>query len=160
MGTLGRSNPAYNPIGYHTGSVWTHDTAICALGLARDGHTDASARVLRALIEAASHFGFRLPELYGGDVGLGRPAPYPASCRPQAWSAASAAAVVSGVLGARADAARRRLTLNPMQPGPFGKLSVSGLKVAGESWEVHLDADGNVTDLKTPSWLEVEITGP
>ena len=160
VGTLGRSNPAYNPIGYHTGSVWTHDTAICALGLARDGHTDASARVLRTLIEAASHFDFRLPELYGGDVGLGRPAPYPASCRPQAWSAASVAAVVSGVLGVAADVARRRLTLNPMRPGPFGKLSVSGLKVAGESCEVHLDADGNVTDLKAPSWLEVEILAP
>lgn len=103
IGTLGRSNPAYNPIGYHTGSIWTHDTAICALGLARDGHTDVSGRVLRSLIEAASHFEFRLPELYGGDVGLGRPVPYPASCRPQAWSAASAAAVVAGALAVQAE---------------------------------------------------------
>jgi glycogen debranching enzyme len=156
VGTLGRSNPAYNPIGYHTGSIWTHDTAICALGLAHDGHTEASARVMRALIEAASHFEFRLPELYG-DVGLGRPVPYPASCRPQAWSAASAAAVVSGVLGLRADVPGRRLTINPMRPGPFGRLSVSGLRVAGEPFEIHLGADGEETDLKAPSWLEVEI---
>ena len=157
IGTLGRANPAYNPIGYHTGSIWTHDTAICALGLARDGHTEASARVMRTLIEAASHFEFRLPELYGGDVGLGRPVPYPASCRPQAWSAASAAAVVSGVLGVRADVPGRRLTINPMRPGPFGKLSVTGLRVAGELCEVHLDADGEVTDVKAPSWLDVEV---
>jgi glycogen debranching enzyme len=158
IGTLSRSNPAYNPIGYHTGSIWTHDTAICALGLARDGHPDASARVMRTLIEAASHFDFRLPELYGGDVGLDRPVPYPASCRPQAWSAASAAAVVSAVLGVRADIPGRRLTLNPMRPGPFGKLSVSGLRVAGEPCEIHLDATGEVTDLKAPSWLQVEGT--
>jgi glycogen debranching enzyme len=157
IGTLSRSNPAYNPIGYHTGSIWTHDTAICAYGLARDGHTDASAQVMRTLIEAASHFDFRLPELYGGDVGLGRPVPYPASCRPQAWSAASAAAVVSGVLGIRADVPGRRLTLNPMRPSPFGKLSVTGLRLAGELCEVHLDGDGEVTDLKAPSWLQVEI---
>jgi glycogen debranching enzyme len=160
VSTLGRSNPAYNPIGYHTGSIWTHDTAICALGLVRDGHTEVSARVLRSLIEAASHFEFRLPELYGGDVGLGRPVPYPASCRPQAWSAASAAAVVSGALGMHADVPGRRLTLNPMRPGPFGELSVSGIRVAGELCEVHLDAHGEVTDFKAPSWLEVEVLQP
>ena len=157
VGTLSRSNPAYNPIGYHTGSIWTHDTAICALGLARDGHTDASARVMRTLLEAASHFEFRLPELYGGDVGLGRPVPYPASCRPQAWSAASAAAFITGALGIQADVPRRKLTLNPMSPGPFGTLSVSGLRVAGEPCELHLDAAGEVTELKAPSWLQVEV---
>jgi len=43
-----------------------------------------------------------------------------------------------------------------MRPGPFGRLSVSGLRVAGESCEVHLDADGEVTDLKAPSWLRVD----
>lgn len=156
VGTLGRSNPAYNPIGYHTGSIWTHDTVICALGLVRDGHTDVSARIMRTLIEAASHFEFRLPELYG-DVGLGRPVPYPASCRPQAWSAAAAAAIVSGALGVRADVPGRRLTVTPMRPSPFGRLSVSGLRVAGELCEIHLDADGEVTELKAPSWLQCEV---
>jgi len=159
IGTLSRSNPAYNPIGYHTGSIWTHDTAICALGLARDGHTGPSSRVMRTLIEAAAHFDFRLPELFGGDVGLGRPVPYPASCRPQAWSAASAAAVVSGVLGVRADVPRRQLTLNPIRPSPFGELSVSGLRVAGELCEVHLDGAGAVIGLEAPSWLQVEVLG-
>ncbi len=157
IGTLSRSNPAYNPIGYHTGSIWTHDTAICAVGLAAEGHTAGAATVLRTLIDAASHFEFRLPELYGGDVGLGRPVPYPASCRPQAWSAASAAAIVSSVLGVRTDVPGRKLTLNPLRPGPFGELSVKGIKVAGELCEVHLGGDGEVTDLRAPSWLEVEI---
>ncbi|MGD9958278.1 amylo-alpha-1,6-glucosidase [Nocardioides sp.] len=157
IGTLSRSNPAYNPIGYHTGSVWTHDTAICALGLVHDGHREVAARVLRSLVDAASHFEFRLPELYGGEVGLGRPVPYPASCRPQAWSAASAAAIVSGVLGIRADVPGRTLTLNPLRPGPFGELSVTGLTVGGEPCEVRLDASGAVTELKAPSWLDVTV---
>lgn len=155
IGTLGHSNPGYNPIGYHTGSVWTHDTAICALGLARDGHRDVAATVVRALIEAATHFDFRHPELYGGDVGLGRPVPYPASCRPQAWSAASAAAVVTAVLGLRADVPGGRVTLDPIRPSPFGRLSVSGLRIAGESCEIHLGPDGDVMEVKAPSWLEV-----
>lgn len=157
VGTLGRGNPAYNPLGYHTGSIWTHDTAIAALGLARDGHTEASARVVRSLVETATPFGFRLPELYG-DVGLGRPVPYPASCRPQGWSAASAAAVVSCVLGIRADVPAGRLTLNPMRPSPFGELTVTGLRVAGEPVSVHLDADGAVRDVAAPSSLKVEVS--
>ena len=63
--TLGRGNPAYNPIGYHTGSVWTHDTAICALGLARTGHTAEASRVVAALVEVAAASGYRWPELFG-----------------------------------------------------------------------------------------------
>ena len=43
IGTLSSENPAYNPLGYHTGSVWTHDTAIFAFGLARAGHTEEAA---------------------------------------------------------------------------------------------------------------------
>lgn len=65
--------------------------------------------------------------------------------------------MVAGALAVQADVPGRRLTLNPMRPGPFGKLSVSGLRVAGEPCEVHLDADGEVTDLHAPSWLEVEV---
>jgi glycogen debranching enzyme len=157
IGTLGRSNPAYNPIGYHTGSIWAHDTTIGALGLAKDGHAKAASRVLRSLVDAASHFEFRLPELYGGDVGMGRPVPYPASCRPQAWSAASAAAIVGGVLGIQADSPRRRLILKPMRPSPFGEVHVTGLKVAGERCEVRLDATGAVIEVKAPSWLKLDI---
>ena len=157
--TLSLSNPAFNPIGYHTGSVWTHDTAICALGLAADGHGPEAARVLRAMVDAATWFDFRFPELYGGDLGLDRPVPYPASCRPQAWAAASAAAIVSGVLGLSADAPRRVLRLRPMRPAPFGALTVTGLRVAGEAVEVGVDAAGEVTHVSAPDWLTVQVGG-
>ena len=157
--TLSRSNPAFNPIGYHTGSVWTHDSAITAAGLAQTGHQEPAARILRGLVDAGTFFSFRLPELYGGDSALSRPVPYPAACRPQAWSAASAAVLVSASLGAQADVPQRRLLLNPLRPSPFGALQVTGLRVAGEPVSVSVDAAGAVTEVSAPSWLEVEVAG-
>lgn len=160
IGTLGRGNPAFNPIGYHTGSVWSHDTAICALGLAADGHRDSASAVLRALVDAASRFDYRLPELFGGpDVSEGpsRPVPYPASCRPQAWASASSGALVTGILGLRADVPASRLCLSPMRPSPFGAMTVRGLRVAGEPCEVTVEGDGTVTYVQAPGWLSVEV---
>ncbi len=157
IGTLGRANPAYNPIGYHTGSVWTHDTAISALGLVRDGHAGEAAGVLRALVDAATHFDFRFPELFGGSPESGLPVPYPASCRPQAWSAASAGALVTASLGLQADVPGGRLAVRPMRPAPFGDLRVRGLRVRGEAVEVDVDGDGGVLDVRAPGWLDVEV---
>ena len=77
ISTLGRGNPAFNPIGYHSGSVWSHDTAIGALGLALDGHGAAAASVLRALVDASSRFGYRLPELLRRRARHHRPGPLP-----------------------------------------------------------------------------------
>ena len=150
IGTLGRGNPAFNPVGYHTGSVWSHDTAIGALGLAIDGHGAESASVLRALVDVASRFSYRLPELFGGEPGTTGPVPYPASCRPQAWAAAAAGALVSASLGLSADAATRCLQVAPLRPAPFGALSVSGLRVAGHPVSVTTAPDGSVTDVDVP----------
>src|SRR5262249_37622962 len=118
IGTLGRANPAYNPIGYHTGSVWVHDTTIAARGLAPAGRDGEAAATLRALLEAAMHVDFRLPELFGSDPALAAPAPYPASCRPQAWSAASALAMVTTVLGVEPDLPGGTVRLRPLRPSP------------------------------------------
>jgi glycogen debranching enzyme len=159
IGTLGRANPAFNPIGYHTGSVWAHDTAICALGLTADGHQDGAASLLRALVEAASHFDYRLPELFGGDAGTTGPVPYPASCRPQAWAAATAGVIVGAVLGLRPDVPAGRLTLAPLRPSPFGAVDVRGLRLAGEEVSVRLDATGEVVEVRAPDAITVEVTG-
>jgi glycogen debranching enzyme len=157
VGTLGRGNPAYNPIGYHTGSVWTHDTAISALGLVRAGHTAAATDVLRALVDAATHFDFRFPELFGGSPESGLPVPYPASCRPQAWSAAAAGALVTASLGLDADVPRGCLRVRPLRPAPFGDLRVRGLRVRGEPVEIDLDESGEVRDVRAPAWLDVQV---
>ena len=99
--TMSTDSRGYWPLSYHGGSVWTHDTAIAVSGLARDGF-DAEARELAAgLLAAAPAFDYRMPELHSGDSSLvlPRPVPYPAACRPQAWSAAAAVAVWSALHG-------------------------------------------------------------
>ncbi|MEO6653972.1 MAG: glycogen debranching N-terminal domain-containing protein [Ilumatobacteraceae bacterium] len=93
IGTLSSENPAYNPIGYHTGSIWAHDTAIIATGMARAGFNDEAAIVAERLLRLGAECGYRMPELCGGEAVGRRPVPYPAACRPQAWAAAAAVAV-------------------------------------------------------------------
>jgi glycogen debranching enzyme len=95
--TMSASSPRFNPLGYHAGSVWPHDTAIAILGLMQTGHHEVAARLASGLIAAADHFDYRLPELFGGYQRAAgeRPVPYPAACRPQAWAAASAIAILS-----------------------------------------------------------------
>ena len=155
--TLGTGNGGFNPIGYHTGSVWTHDTAIVALGLAREGLTAPAARVAQSLVASAEAFDYRWPELYSGlplggggahQHSLGRPSPYPASCRPQAWSAASAGALLTVALGLRADVPGGVLHVDPVVPTPFGALHVEGLRLGGAPFSVSVSRQG-----------EVEVTG-
>lgn len=89
--TLGSGEATYNPVSYHNGSVWPHDTAVLAGGLARYGFEQESRRVAEALFDlAASQPINRLPELVSGFArtpGLD-PIPYTHACRPQAWAAA------------------------------------------------------------------------
>lgn len=90
--TLSARSAGFWPLGYHTGSVWAHDTAIIARAMAKAGRLDQAVAIVGGLVDAAEAFGYRIPELHGGDARADRPAPvpYPAACRPQAWSAAAA----------------------------------------------------------------------
>ena len=97
--TLSTVDSGYWPLSYHGGSVWTHDTAIVIDGLVREGYADEARALAKGLLSAATGFGGRVPELHAGDAATihGTPVPYPAACRPQAWSAAAAITVL-GVL--------------------------------------------------------------
>ncbi len=94
IGTLSADNPAYNPTGYHTGSVWVHDTAIILRGMAQAGFHEEADRVFDALVRLSTRSQHRFPELIAGEPVGAEPVPYPASCRPQAWAAASAAVLL------------------------------------------------------------------
>jgi glycogen debranching enzyme len=142
--TFGTGNGGFNPIGYHTGSIWTHDTAIVALGLAREGRAAQAATVAQCLVAAGAAFGNRWPELYSGLPMMGRPAPYPAACRPQAWSAASAGALVSVALGLRADLPSGVLEVRPSRSAPFGALRVEGLRLGPHAFAVEVNREGVV----------------
>ena len=135
--TYASGQPGYNPVGYHTGTVWPHDNALIAAGMKRAGRHDAADRVASRIFEAAQHSpDFRLPELFCGfDRGLADvPVPYPVACSPQAWSAATALSLLQTMLGMHADAARDVLELDrPHLPSWLGKVTVHELRVGERS---------------------------
>ncbi|WP_322411740.1 glycogen debranching N-terminal domain-containing protein [Microbacterium invictum] len=97
--TMSTGAAGYWPLSYHGGSVWTHDTAIAAHGMLRAGLRDEAEQVVSGLLAAAEAFSYRVPELHSGDpvTEVSRPAPYPAACRPQAWSAAASVVALSAL---------------------------------------------------------------
>jgi glycogen debranching enzyme len=99
--TLSAANRGYNPLSYHCGSVWPHDTAIVASGMLRYGLAEEGARVARALIETAACENGQLPELFGGfdRERFARPVPYQSACSPQAWAAGAPLLLVRSLLG-------------------------------------------------------------
>ena len=142
--THGRSMAAYNPVSYHNGSVWPHDNAIAVAGLARYGFRDEADRVIDALLDVASHHDGRLPELISG---LSRdehavPAPYPTSCIPQAWAAASPLLFLRVMLGLDVDVPEGRVGLDPRLPGSVERLVAQRLAVGPGRLDVTVDAGG------------------
>ena len=99
--TLARSMGAYDPLSYHNGSVWPHDTAICAAGAARYGRWDVVDHLVAGVLDATTRFSGRPPELFSGIARRDLPVPisYPASCSPQAWSSASTLLLISTMVG-------------------------------------------------------------
>ncbi|MGP9536420.1 glycogen debranching N-terminal domain-containing protein [Brachybacterium sp. AOP43-C2-M15] len=97
--TLSTTNGGYGPLRYHGGSVWTHDTGYILRALLRSGFPAEAEVLARGLLRAADGFELRLPELFSGEgtESVRRPVPYPASCRPQAWAAASAVPVAQAL---------------------------------------------------------------
>jgi glycogen debranching enzyme len=131
--TLSAETVGYNPIGYHLGTIWPHDNAICAAGFARYGLFHETRKVAGALFEATNHFReARLPELFCGfeRATSALPVPYPVACSPQAWAAGSLFHLMTATLGLRPDARGRRLELvRPALPTWLPGLRVRGLRV-------------------------------
>jgi len=101
--TLPPDGARYNPMSYHNGSVWPHDVALCASGLARYGERDGVVRIMSGMFEAATSFGMRLPELFCGFERTAGEAPiaYPVACLPQAWAAGAVFMLLQACLGLR-----------------------------------------------------------
>lgn len=147
--TMSTDAAGYWPLSYHGGSVWAHDTAIAITGLAHDGFVEEAATLSRGLLAAAAGFGYRMPELHSGDArrNTRAPVPYPAACRPQAWSAASAVAVLSARLGLHLGA--HGVTAAPA-PGA-GAIEVTGLRFSGRPFDLRADAAGAVAYIRPPA---------
>jgi len=135
--TYGADQRGYNPIGYHTGTVWPHDTSLIAAGFKRYGFDDASNRLAGQMMEAAQGFpDYRLPELFCGfdKTDAHTPVPYPVACSPQAWAAGSSFLFLETMLGLRAHAERNELELlHPHLPDWLGKVTLTDLRVGDAS---------------------------
>jgi len=146
--TMASDEAAYNPISYHNGTVWPHDTSLTAWGLARHGYPEAARRVARALIEAAAHFDWSLPEVFAGYARDETPFPiaYPTAARPQAWAAGTPILLVRVLLGIEPDRVRQRLVSNVTDelPSWLEGLRVEGVRAFGRNWSVAVER-GRVT---------------
>ena len=131
--TYAVDQPGYNPIGYHTGTVWPHDSSLIAAGLKRYGFDEESNRLVGDILEAAQRFpAFRLPELFCGFEREENPdpVPYPVACSPQAWSAGAPFLFLKTMLGLQAHADRNELELrHPHLPAWVDKVTLRNLQV-------------------------------
>jgi len=151
--TMASDEAAYNPLSYHNGTVWPHDSALAAWGLARHGHVEAARRIARALIEAAGHFEWSLPEVFAGFARTETPFPiaYPTAARPQAWAAGTPILLVRVLLGLEPDRPHQRLftTLDDELPSWLDGLRLEGVRAFGRSWTVGVER-GSVTVAEGP----------
>jgi glycogen debranching enzyme len=162
--TLATDERRYNPMSYHNGSVWPHDNAIIAEGLAASGFRRDATALLEGLFDAACFMDFqRLPELFCGFVRQPgqEPIRYPVACLPQAWASGSAFSLLNAVLGVGLDATQGRLTLrHPVLPACIDWLEIRRLSVGTERIDVRLvrhPEDVGVTVLNPNASVEVLI---
>jgi glycogen debranching enzyme len=122
--TMSSRDAGYNPIEYHDGTVWPHDTALAAEGLRRYGFRDDASRLAWGLLEAAGEFEFRLPEVFAGFDRSATivPVEYPTASRPQAWAAAAPLLAIRTLLGL--DAADGAVSSAPWLPAAIGRLEL------------------------------------
>lgn len=143
--TLAAGIPAYNPLGYHIGSIWPHDNAIILAGFRRYGLLDELRTLGSALVQASLSFPDRhIPELFSGDARDTRavPTPYPVASRPQAWSAASLPYALMSMLGIGPTAEGGLAITRPVLPDGVGLVVVRGLRFGDSSVDLLFRGDG------------------
>src|SRR5207248_1557980 len=137
--TVAMSATRYNPISYHNGSVWPHDNAMIALGLARYGFKEPVQRIFTGLFDAASYWeSRRLPELFCGFARRHTaPTMYPVACSPQAWASAAIFALVQASLGLHFDHPAGEIRFDrPRLPDFLEHLHVRGLQLGDAEADV------------------------
>jgi len=145
--TVASGAARYNPMSYHNGSVWPHDNAIVAAGLARYGFTRAAARIFEAMFDLSQAVELhRLPELICGFHQRAGDSPtlYPVACSPQAWSAAAVYLLIQACLGLRIDAQAGRVSLErAVLPEKLEWLRIENLAVGSSHVDVLLTRHAN-----------------
>ncbi|CAN3128614.1 glycogen debranching N-terminal domain-containing protein [Mycobacterium sp. smrl_JER01] len=159
--TLATDMTAYNPMSYHNGSVWPHDTAIAIAGLARYGFVGEAQQVALGLVDASEFFGGRLPELFCGfsRSDFARPVPYPTSCSPQAWAAASPRLVLRSLLRFHPDIPHGQVHLCPIVPPRLLPVHLENVPIAGTRVSITVESDGRVDVGGLPAGVRL-VTAP
>jgi glycogen debranching enzyme len=163
--TLGAGETAFNPVGYHLGTVWPHDTALAAVGLRRYGFDEDFTAIFEALLQAACGVAdLRLPELFAGFARAdpAPPVPYPVACHPQAWAAGAIPYLLATGLGLAPDGLRRRLRIRrPSLPRWVSRVEVGGLQIAGARVHLRFERVGSghvaLTDARVDGDVEVTL---
>ena len=150
--TVAKGEARYNPMSYHNGSIWPHDNALIALGLARYGHKTGIGLIFEALVRATTYMDQRrLPELYCGfrrRRGRG-PTLYPAACSPQAWASGSPFLLLQAMLGLAFDHAAHRIQLiNPTVPSFVGDIVIRNLRLGEATADIAVSQDGGAISLQ------------
>jgi len=150
--TVARGEARYNPMSYHDGSIWPHDNALIALGLARYGLKHSVEHLFGALFDAAAYMDLRrLPELFCGfrrEKGRG-PTLYPVACAPQAWASATPFTLLEAALGLEFDASQGEIRLrNPRLPAFLNDVVLRDLQLGSSSVDLRVRRHGDDVSLE------------
>lgn len=163
--TVAVGESRYNPMSYHNGSIWPHDNAMIALGLARYGFKDDAATVFQAIAGAASYMDLRrLPELFCGFRRIKGQAPtlYPVACAPQAWASAAPLAMLQACLGIQCEPEANRIRLvAPMLPAFLDMVVLRNLELGSAKVDMALYRYGrniSLQILRNDSGAEISIS--
>ena len=152
--TIANSEARYNPMSYHNGSIWPHDNALIALGLARYDLKRSLERMFAGLFDAATYFEMRrLPELFCGfQRSRGRgPTHYPVACSPQAWASATPFTLIEASLGLQFDPAANEIRLrNPRLPPFLDELVLRNLMLKQSSVDLKVRRHANEVSVEIP----------
>jgi glycogen debranching enzyme len=145
--TIASTEGRYNPMSYHNGSVWPHDNALIAAGLARYGFKREAARIFEGLVAASTYVELRrLPELFCGFARQSTRGPtfYPVACSPQAWAAAAPLFMLQVCLGLEFDPGQRRISFEePVLPDFLDEVTLRNLSLRGAAADVALRRSGS-----------------
>jgi len=165
--TIANTEARYNPMSYHNGSVWPHDNALIALGLARYGLKRSVERLFKGVFDAATYMDMRrLPELFCGfQRGRGRgPTLYPVACSPQAWASATPFTLIEASLGLQFDPAANEIRLrNPRLPSFLDEVVLRNLRLKQASVDLMVrrhDTEVSVEILRKQGQVQVSVVFP
>ncbi|MBO3464019.1 amylo-alpha-1,6-glucosidase, partial [Aetokthonos hydrillicola] len=147
--TLSSLSPAYNPMGYHIGSVWPHDNSMIAIGLRSLGLIDQALEVFEGLFDMTSQQPYqRPPELFCGyeRTTESTPVQYPVACTPQAWATGSIFQLLQMIVNLVPDAPNNCLRIiDPALPESINRLSLHNLRVGPTILDLEFERSGSTT---------------